>query len=167
MWIYLMRHGIAREAEPGGDDFGRALTARGAEKTRQAARGMRRLKPAPEWVLFSPLTRAVETARIVADILAVPPERRRQTELLTPEQDCIALLRQELAPLEEHGSALLVGHEPQLSRVVSLLVCGTMNGLRVELRKASLCAVSCEPPLGPGCGRLQFLLRPKQLRALA
>ena len=70
--IYIMRHGIAQErggkdAPP--DDAQRKLTPEGREKTREIAKGLKRVGFAVDWIVTSPLVRAVETAEIVRDTL--------------------------------------------------------------------------------------------------
>ena len=91
MILYILRHGIAEDAPPGGDDGARKLTARGREKIRDGADGMRALKLKFDVILTSPLARATETAETVAAVYAMirlrrwfprsPPElpRKRQS----------------------------------------------------------------------------------------
>src|ERR1700678_2627326 len=69
MILYVLRHGSAEdEPPPGGDDGARRLTARGREKVREAAAGMRALGLKFDAILASPLPRAAETAELVAAV---------------------------------------------------------------------------------------------------
>ena len=68
--LYLMRHGIATEPSPGTSDAERALTAEGVRKTARVAVGLQMIDAKPDLILSSPLVRAEETARLVADVLA-------------------------------------------------------------------------------------------------
>ena len=70
MILYILRHGIAEDEAPKGDDGARRLTPRGRAKMRAVAAGMRALGLRYDVILTSPLVRAVETAAILADVYA-------------------------------------------------------------------------------------------------
>src|SRR2546428_6646582 len=65
--LYIMRHGIAvtRGAGSFADDSKRPLTPEGKMKVQEIAKGLLRLGFEVDWILTSPLVRAVETAEIV------------------------------------------------------------------------------------------------------
>ena len=61
---------------------------------------------------------------------------------------------------------MLVGHEPYLSELCSLLLSGEA-GLRLSFRKAGLCKLLIET-LKPGrCASLDWLLTPKQMARMS
>jgi len=76
--LYLLRHAIAAPHDPArwADDRERPLTADGIRRMKRAARGIRRLGIRFELILSSPLTRALETARIVLATGAGRPDLR-------------------------------------------------------------------------------------------
>ena len=167
MKLYLLRHGKAeeREASCPGEDASRPLTDEGRERTRWVAQGMRRLGLEFDLVLSSPLARARETAEIVVEAFKAN-ELLRFTDQLAEEDAHAALIREIHALRPEPGSLLLVGHEPNLGELVSLLI-GGPSALPIRFKKAGLCCLSVagiEP--GP-CAVLEWLLAPKQLRLLA
>lgn len=166
MRLFILRHGIAEDPAATLSDAERPLSERGVRKTRRALHGARRLKMRPDWIITSPLLRAIQTAQLAAEALEIPAERLRESSLLEPEADPTAFARHELAPLEHDAACLIVGHEPHLGRMCSWLMTGVVGGMRLELRKAGLVGMDCEPPLGPGCGTLRFLLQPRHLRGL-
>jgi phosphohistidine phosphatase len=161
MNLYIVRHGIAEEGGDGPDEE-RALTAKGAARMEQAARGLRRLKCRPARVLTSPLVRAEQTARIVAEVLC-PRAPFVMCEQLAPGAPVGALL-EELADVAE-DSVLLVGHNPDVARLAARLLCGRGKAT-VVFKKGAACCISFEAALAPGAGRLDWLLQPGQLRAL-
>src|SRR5579864_8457591 len=67
--MYIMRHGLAADLAAGEiiDDAKRPLNAEGKKKMHEIARGLVRLGIALDWIVSSPLVRAVETAGIVSD----------------------------------------------------------------------------------------------------
>lgn len=131
MLVILMRHGEAVEGDTLGGaailgDSGRALTGKGRTQTREAAEWLNaRTKKAKKgervaMVWTSPLVRAVQTAEIVASGLELSDEVAVRPELM-PGVD----VKQVLSALSGHQASkplLLVGHEPQLSRLAASLL---------------------------------------------
>lgn len=126
--LYVMRHGPAEDAAPSGLDSDRALSREGRERTRAVARALLEGGEAPLTVISSPLVRAVQTAEIVTSVVhggAVAAERADASAVT---------IRREMAPggaalrlvleLARAGldRAMLVGHEPDVSTLVSRLV---------------------------------------------
>jgi len=66
---------------------------------------------------------------------------------------------------EKPQSVLLVGHEPYLSGLISVLVTGESNAA-IELKKGGLCKLSADRVAYGQCATLNWLLTPKQLRSL-
>jgi phosphohistidine phosphatase len=167
MELYLMRHAIAHDVGADGSrtDAERTLTAEGRANTRAAAQAMRRLELDFDAIWTSPLARARQTADIVAEVLKKPHCLREVPELAlgaAPERVIQALLR-----LERSSSVLLVGHEPDLSRLVAFLVWGSLDADRLDFKKGALCRVDGRFGLGGGKATLRWFLTPKQLRLLA
>ena len=168
MDLYLMRHGIAtpREEHPSMPDAERTLTEEGMRKTGQVAQGLAQLRIACDRILTSPLMRARQTAEIAAQAIGLK-ERIEEWSELGAGGSNEALLRrlQTGAQGKQFKSVLLVGHEPQLSELTSLLLSGKSN-LSVDFRKAGVCCLQAGPSLKWGQATLRWLLTPKQLRLL-
>ena len=65
MELYLIRHGIAEEHQPGLKDEERQLTPEGREKTEKIAQRLVKLSFNFDLILTSPLVRAYQTAEIL------------------------------------------------------------------------------------------------------
>lgn len=163
MNVYLLRHGIAVEPGTGGytKDSDRPLTPKGKRKVRKIAEAMLELDLSFDLVLSSPYVRARETAQIVATSLKC--QRRLEfTEVLAPSASpaqCAELLSRLDPPL---GDVLLIGHEPYLAQLMSLLISGG-GGVSILLKKGGLCKLAAKS-IKPGrCAQLEWLLTPKQL----
>jgi phosphohistidine phosphatase len=163
MNVYLMRHGPALETGEAGvsSDAERPLSSEGRRRTAEVAKGLRELGVRPAVCVSSPLRRAAQTAEIAARIL------RSETEIcdeLLPGGDAQEFLKW----LDGRSAAevLAVGHMPDLSVLLSLMVCGHA-GLRCEFKKAGVAGVQCDtlPRAGTGC--LLWLLTPAMLRTIA
>src|ERR1700684_1684775 len=86
MILYLVRHGIAvdRTDPKCPPEAERPLTARGVQKTRSAALGLRALGVKPDVLITSPYVRAVQTAGIFGAALGLSAEKTRVSEALKP-----------------------------------------------------------------------------------
>jgi phosphohistidine phosphatase len=155
--LWLLRHA---EAEPHGArvDAQRRLTERGEGQARAAGIALTQMQASFEAVLFSPKTRARQTAELAAERWDA-----QQRELLSAYPPLAggfdaAQALQEMAAVSADGRLLLVGHEPDLSGVVAEL-----TGGRVDLKKGGLAALRLEGP----SAELALLLRPRELALIA
>jgi phosphohistidine phosphatase len=158
MIVYFLRHGLAGARQEGqGDDARRPLTKKGIKNMRTQAKTLARLDLQLEVILTSPLTRALQTADIVAGALKMVA-RLEQDERLAPGFDRDAL-QQVLADHPAAKSILLVGHEPDFSLTISALI----GGGKVMLKKGGLARVDITAT-DRLQGDLVWLLPPKIMR---
>lgn len=167
MNLYFMRHGIAGDRSETGtdsDDRERTLTPKGIKRMHRAAEGVIKLSPSFDRILTSPLERARQTAKIVAQALQLEG-RMKEIEQLSPGSSVQDLLSA-LTVYSGEKNILLVGHEPLLSGAVSLLLCGNA-GAKIRLKKGGLCCLEVDGIPSPKSAVLHWLLTPKQLRSMA
>ena len=168
MNLYLLRHGIA--ADPGAtgceDDSERPLIPKGERRLRAAAAAMKKLGLSFDLILSSPFLRARQTAEIVAGELRLK-KRLEIFDELVPGGNSRALMQalSELKPAPEN--VLLVGHEPHLSRLISLLVSGNADAAAIEMKKGGLCKLEAAELRNGQCARLIWLLTPAQMELMA
>ena len=166
MDLYILRHGQAgeRDSMKYPDDRERPLTSKGIERLARQVRGINALGICPDMILTSPLVRAVQTSEVVLEGLA-DEVRLEYSNSLMPWAEPGELL-DELR--EEHATEhtiMVVGHEPHLSSLISLVSSGTLD-CAIRLKKGALCKLRI-PTLGPGrCGRIEWSLTPKQMSKL-
>lgn len=160
MWLFFLRHGVAEEGGLHIPDESRRLTEEGRAEMQRVAAGMARLDLRLDCILSSPLIRAEETARIVAEVLDLQDKLELRNALAGG--FCLGRLQGMLAPTPNAKRVLLVGHEPTLSATIGELI----GGGHVHMRKAALAGVKTRL-LEPGAGTLEFLLTPDILSALA
>ncbi|HEY2524935.1 MAG TPA: phosphohistidine phosphatase SixA [Candidatus Binataceae bacterium] len=165
MTLYILRHGSAENEPPaGGDDGARRLTARGREKVREAAAGMRALGLTFDAILASPLPRAAETAQLVAAAYPGGPAPETSAALSTAVAPAEALAA--LKPYARHDHLMVVGHEPGLSGIASLLLTGSANGVSFDLKKAGMIALDLPDGIERRGAQLLWMLTPRQLRRM-
>ena len=162
MELYILRHGIADERGTPGykKDSDRPLTPEGEEKMHQIADAMRGMDLKFDLILSSPYARAEQTAKIVAGEL---DEDVSYSDYLVPGGNALELIGE--INDERPQRVLLVGHEPDLSSLISVLVTGGSDA-GIELKKGGLCRLTTEKLVFGKCARLNWLLTPKQLREL-
>lgn len=162
--LYLVRHAFAAHADPARwpDDAVRPLTEEGTTRFRAAARGLQRLVPAVDSVLSSGYARAWQTAELLHDDAGWPePEECPALEAGRPASAALDLLQGSNA-----HSIALVGHEPYLSRLASLLCTGSEDALELELKKGAVASLAFAGPVEPARACLRWTVSPKILRCL-
>jgi phosphohistidine phosphatase len=166
MNLYFMRHGIAADRAAGAtaDDRSRMLTPKGVKRIEKEAQGMLRLSLSFDRILSSPLERARETAKIVAQALQLE-DRLEEFEQLEPGHSARDLLSG-LANYAGKKQILLIGHEPLLSQTVSFLL-SEKAGAQIELKKGGLCCLELDAVPPRKSATLQWALAPKHLRLMA
>ncbi len=165
MQLFFLRHGKAHERsakfQP---DSKRPLTPDGIKAMRKVARGMRKLKLSFDLVLTSPYVRAAQTAQIAAEVLGA--KKVLLSESLIAEADGRELIAEINESYGRAENILLVGHEPYMSHLLSVLLTGK-DGLEINLKKAGLAKISLNHLHHGKCARLEWLLTPKQLERMA
>ena len=162
MDLFILRHAIAEDRSPTLPESQRRLTADGARKMRRAARGIKALDLKFDVILSSPYLRAQETAEIVAKALGCE-KALKLTPTLAADGNPKELIEEIKRKHHKEKRILLVGHEPYLSNLISLLLSGQTN-LSITLKKAGLCYLSIGTLHYGRCATLEWLLTPGQLR---
>ena len=165
MELVLVRHAIAGERDPERwpDDCLRPLTKRGRRRFEAAARGLATLIPAVDVHLASPCRRAWDTAAILTDEAGW--RDAEQCPPLAPGEATAGMLPV-LKDCAGAGRVALVGHEPRLSELVSLLVTGESWRLRLDLKKGGAVVLRMAEAVEAGSATVVALLPPRVLRSL-
>lgn len=154
----MLRHGIAAEPSPEGNDAVRPLTPAGRRRTRAVLQRLVQRQLVCDRLFSSPLVRARQTAE-----LAVAAQLAASIELagpLAPGGDALLWLSE----LGGQRSLLsqtiaLVGHEPDLGTLAARLIGAPPGSL--QLKKAGVAVLQWWPEQQRA--RLQLLLTPKLL----
>lgn len=125
MDLLLWRHA---EAEDGEDDLKRRLTVRGEKQARTMAAWIREHQPKDMRIIVSPAIRTQQTA----EALKLPFETNRK---IGPEA-CVSELIAAAGWPDASGAVLIVGHQPSLGRMASLLLAG--NESEWTIKKGAL-----------------------------
>src|ERR1700676_5394652 len=136
MILYLVRHGIAIDrADPKSPpEAERPLTAKGVQKTRSAALGLRAMGVKPDVLITSPYVRAAQTAEIFAEALEFAPEKIRASDALKPGGNPTEA-REEIDGLRAK-EVMCFGHAPHLDQMIYQMV--GARGVFTSLKKAGV-----------------------------
>jgi phosphohistidine phosphatase len=161
MILYLVRHGIAvdRTDPKCPPEAERPLTARGVQKTRSAALGLRAMGAKPEVMITSPFVRAAQTAEIFAEALGFAVDKIRVNESLKPAGNPAEIIK-EITHLRAKEVACF-GHAPHLDLTIAHLA-----GARTPFTELKKAGVACFEQSGHGGWSLLWVLTPKALRDL-
>ena len=159
MNLYIIRHAIAvDEGTPEYEqDSERPLTDKGKKKMRQISKGLRTLGADFDLILSSPYVRAKETAEVLADVFKVKADIAFSDNLV-PMGDP-DLLISEMNEKYSANSIALVGHEPQLTALVSLLAAENVS-VDMTLKKGGVCRLSADDLHHSRKATLEWLLTP-------
>jgi phosphohistidine phosphatase len=130
--IYVIRHAHASE---GKDDAVRPLSRRGREQIRRIGRFLRKnggMAAREFW--HSPLLRSRDTAKRLEKHLKVHAKLTQVEGLLHGDPPSIMATRLDRV----RRSVAVVGHEPHLGAMLSLLVTGSASPVLFELKKGAV-----------------------------
>ena len=156
MQLLIVRHARAEDrdtfAQTEQADAQRPLTRKGIRKMKRAAGGLRLLVSSIDLLVSSSLVRAVETARILADTYG--GVRSMERDELAPGGNR-RLLIDWLATQPQSATICLVGHEPDLSELLKMLL-ANRSEQPSKLKKGSATLVHFEGPVAAEGGKLQW-----------
>jgi phosphohistidine phosphatase len=161
--LFLIRHAHAVTAA---EDPARPLSLRGVAECTRLAHFFRQnglLAPAQVW--HSPLARSRETVARLFPPLGLDP-LVLETSGLLPEDDPEPMSRR-LDALGDETAVALVGHEPHLGHLASLLIRGKATPVIVDFKKSSVLALertsSRHARTGTARWRVRWMVTPSLL----
>lgn len=123
---------------------------------------MRKLGIHPDFILTSPYIRAHHTAKLTSKLLG-----RKKLKLFNALQPGTPVpeLIQEIKNQFNCNSLMLVGHEPLLSTLASVLLTGS-DRLGIYLKKCGLCKLKIQKIRQGACAELEWVLTPEHFTSL-
>ncbi len=160
MNLYILRHADAekRDEEKYPDDNLRPLVKKGKGKSDKIARFLKKRKSRVSLILTSPSLRCLEAAKRIRKELKLPKEQLVTLDCLLPEGSNAELIA-EIKDKYTVDTLLVVGHDPNLSLLISQLVTGTPD-MSIDLKKGGLCKLAIDELVDGKCATLEMLLTP-------
>ena len=168
-----MRHGYAgnRLSDPM-KDTKRQLTVSGKKEVVEIAKSLKKLGVKFNVIFSSPLARAFQTAKIIAEEYKLT-EQIEQSEDLKPNGSKDSLYNK-LSKLNIDSVILIVGHEPYLSSMINDIISSNndadrnynKNNNNIILKKAGLSRIKITSTVPKLKGELRWLLTPRILKKI-
>jgi len=160
MIVYFLRHANAgtKRANPV-QDAKRPLDKEGIEQCRYVGQLLNAMDTHVDLIISSPLRRATQTASLVGNEIDYDQRIERASALL-PISD-YERFRQLLLQLRDLEAVMVVGHNPNFSQFLSLLVSGGLSERAIEMKKGSIARVE----VGPKRSVLNWLVTPRLLKS--
>jgi phosphohistidine phosphatase len=160
MIIYFVRHGNAGQKRLNPiQDQKRALDKEGIEQCRYVGRLLNTLDAHVDLILSSPLKRATQTASMVGNEIAYE-QRIEMTPALRPGA-AYESFHQLLFQMKGLEALMVVGHNPNMSQFLSLLVTGGLSERAFDMKKGSVARVE----MGPKRSVLNWLVTPRVIKS--
>lgn len=158
MDLYVIRHAAAEERDPARwpDDSKRPLTESGRKKFRGVAKLLGRIVDEKPLVLSSRWVRAWDTAQILVDEAGWPAPKPCKALELQANERVIEVLRDHA----KENAVALVGHEPQLGELISLLLTGDESGLQIDFKKGAVVSLTLPTPIDAADAVLNWIVTP-------
>lgn len=161
MIIYFLRHASAGKAHANAKkDERRPLDEEGILQARYIGRVLASLDVQVEQIVSSPLTRALQTASLVANELAFEAEVQRD-EALRPESE-YAQFRAMTQRYRRLDAIMVVGHNPSLTEFLAKSMGPPSGAAHIELKKGAVAKVE----INGRSGLLEWLITPRIARTL-
>lgn len=163
MLLLLVRHALAADRDEAlfPDDAERPLVPKGRRTQARMARRLRKRGLAPTAIFSSPWKRAWQSAGILAREAGLPKTARLPCPPLAADPDLEALSAA-IGPRGEEAIVALVGHEPWIGELASLLLTGSPTRLAIAFAKSGVLGVRT-PAIAPAGGVLEFFAAPRGL----
>jgi phosphohistidine phosphatase len=138
MLVYFLRHASAGQKKLKNDDK-RPLDKDGIEQCGYIGRLLSALDVHPDLIISSPLKRAMQTASLVGNELGY--EEKVQVEPALRPTASYDAFREMLRHSSKLDSIIVVGHNPNLSRFLSLLISNGASDKWADMKKGSVARV--------------------------
>lgn len=161
MTLYFLRHASAgkKMLNPKKDNR-RPLDQEGILQCRYVGRMLASLDVQVDRIVSSPLTRALQTASLVANELAYESPVQTDDALL-PDSD-FDQFRNMLARLRKFEGVIVVGHNPSFTEFLTKTISGGSGATQIEFKKGAVAKVE----MNGRNGTLHWLVVPKIARVL-
>jgi phosphohistidine phosphatase len=160
MIVYFLRHASAGQKRANAQhDNKRPLDKEGIEQCRYVGRLLNALDTHVDLILSSPLKRATQSASLVGNEIAYE-QKIDLAPALKPGADYQAF-RDLLRSLRKMESVMVVGHNPNFSQFLSLLVTNGADDAAIDMKKGSVARVE----IGPKRSVLHWMVTPRVVKS--
>lgn len=163
--LILVRHAKTEPPTTILSDFERQLKKRGHNDARLVANDLKDKGYFPDLIVSSPAVRAIQTARVFADVYDIPAVEIRQAEFIYDAGSPSELFAGIISLLNEEETVVVIGHNPAMLLLADRLTnqgfihFPTTATLVVRFEVDSWTAVTA------GAGRAEYYVYPRKLKS--
>jgi len=161
MDIYFLRHASAGQSRLSGNDEKRPIDKTGEKQSHDVGRALAALDLKLDDIISSPLTRAMQTAQIVAGELGhknkIVIEDALRPEASYEEFEGL------LARYGKNKAIMLVGHNPSMTEFLIRMLAGSDSASFIDFKKGAVAKVEKDAREGAA---LKWCMTPKVVRAI-
>jgi len=161
MDIYFLRHASAGQSSLAGNDEKRPIDKTGEQQSHDVGRALAALDLKLDDIISSPLTRAKQTAEIVAAELGHKDKIVTEDEL-RPEAS-YEEFEGLLARYGKNKAIMLVGHNPSMTEFLIRMLAGSDSAGFIDFKKGAVAKVEKDAREG---AVLKWCMTPKVVRAI-
>jgi phosphohistidine phosphatase len=161
MDIYFLRHASAGQYSPGSNDDKRPLDKTGEQQSHDVGRALAALDPELDVIISSPLTRAMQSAEIVA--MEIGYKDKIVTDAALRPEASYEAFDGLLARYTKKKAIMLVGHNPSMTQLLIRMLSGSDAAGFIDFKKGAVAKVEKD---GSGPAVLKWCLTPKVIRAI-
>jgi phosphohistidine phosphatase len=162
MIVYFLRHANAGQRRANAlRDEKRPLDKEGVEQARCIGRMLAALEIEIDTIVSSPLKRAMQTALLVAN--EIGHKKKVEPEAAMRPGAAMESFHALLERRQRDDTLMVVGHNPSISRFISLLLSEGENDEAVEMKKGAIAKVQLN---GTRSGVLSWCVTPRIARTL-
>lgn len=158
--LFILRHAKSSWDHPGLADSERPLNERGRRDAPRMGRLLRERGPRPDAILCSTAERTRQTAALFAAAAGLDAAPRYDERIYEASAGRLIDVLSEVG--REAESVLLIGHNPGVEKLIEVL-----TGESARMTTAALARVALDidawDKIGVGSGRLDWVVRPKEL----
>lgn len=159
--LLILRHAKSSWDNPDSSDFDRPLNSRGLEAVPLMGNVIYQKNLQPEIIISSPAKRAKQTAILIKETAQIEAKIRYEDGIY--EASPLRLLQIVSEVEDKNGMILIVGHNPGLESFIKMLTGEIQSMPTAAFAKIDM-QIDCWSDIAADCGRLDFLVRPKDER---
>jgi phosphohistidine phosphatase len=168
-YVSIFRHAKTEPPEANSSDFDRELTSRGHKDAKLMSDLLVPWSPPVDWILSSTAARARATTHHLVQRLKLAHEPVWRDDLYAAHADTLLSILAYTPDTSAHVA--LIAHNPGLEELAAGLCTSAPTHFQITLPTAAIAHIALEiagwNQIRWGCGRLEFLIRPKLIRLLA
>lgn len=158
--VYLLRHAKSDWSNNGIADFDRPLNERGLWTAPLMGEILAERQILPDIIVTSPAKRALQTALLVKEAAGFNSPITYEERIYEATSGILLSIINQVSV--EINSLMIVGHNPSMEGIISLL-CNVFEPMPTAAVAGIELNIETWASVQPGTGNLKFLLRPKEL----